>query len=73
VTASTSGAALVGNLLLADLPVAALGLVRCFTAGAVTASLAIEVLPKAFKKVEETTGIAVALGVVVAVGLNQLG
>lgn len=68
-----SGAALVGNLALAGVPETALGLIRCVAGGAVTASLATEVFPKAFKEEKYTTGIATALGVVLAIALEHLG
>ena len=68
-----SAAALAGNLLLAGVPQAALGLVRCVAGGAVVASLATEVFPKAFKEDRYTSGIATALGVILAIGLDQLG
>ncbi len=68
-----SAAALAGNLLLAGVPEVALGLIRCVAGGAVIASLATEVFPKAFKEAKYSTGIAAALGVVLAVGLDQLG
>ncbi len=68
-----SAAALAGNLLLAGVPDPALGLIRCFAGGAVVASLATEVFPKAFKEDSYATGIATALGLVLAVGLGQLG
>ena len=68
-----SAAALAGNLLLSGVPDPALGLIRCFAGGAVVASLAIEVFPKAFKEDSYATGIATALGLVLAVALGQLG
>ena len=68
-----SAAALAGNLLFAGVPDAALGLIRCVAGGAVAASLATEVFPKAFKEDSYTTGIATALGLVLAIGLDQLG
>ena len=68
-----SAAALAGNLLLTSVPDAALGLVRCVAGGAVAASLATEVFPKAFKEDSYATGIATALGLVLAIGLDQLG
>ena len=68
-----SAAALAGNLLLAGVPDAALGLVRCVAGGAVVASLASEVFPKAFKEDSYTTGIATAIGLVLAIALDQLG
>ncbi len=68
-----SVAALAGNLLLAGVPDTALGLIRSFAGGAVTASLATEVFPKAFKEDSYTTGVATALGLVLAIALDQLG
>ncbi len=68
-----SAAALAGNLLFAGVPDAALGLIRSVAGGAVAASLATEVFPKAFKEDSYATGIATALGLVLAVGLDQLG
>jgi ZIP family zinc transporter len=46
--------------------------IRCFAGGAVVASLAIEVFPKAFKEDKYWTGIATALGLVIAFYLNSL-
>jgi len=66
-----SAAALAGNLLFAGVPDAALGLIRCVAGGAFAASLATEVFPKAFKEDSYTTGIATALGLVLAIGLDQ--
>lgn len=68
-----SAAALAGNLLLSGVPDTALGLIRCFAGGAVVASLATEVFPKAFKEDSYMTGIATALGLVLAVALGELG
>jgi ZIP family zinc transporter len=39
----------------------------------VVASLATEVFPKAFKEESYLTGIATGLGLVLAIGLDQLG
>lgn len=66
-------AALPGNILLSGVPQAPLGLIRCLAGGAVAASLATEVFPKAFKEDSYTTGFATALGLVLAVALDQLG
>ncbi len=66
-------AALAGNLLLSGAPATALGLIRCVAGGAVVASLATEVFPKAFKQGRYTAGIATAIGLVLAVGLDKLG
>ena len=68
-----SAAALAGNLLLAGVPESALALIRCFAGGAVVGSLAIEVFPKAFKESGFATGLAVALGLVLALSLSHLG
>ena len=68
-----SVAALVGNLALRDAGPAALGLIKCFAAGAVVASLSTEVFPKAFREARYETGIATALGLVLAIALDQLG
>lgn len=66
-------AALAGNLLLDSVSPSVLDYIRCFAAGAVIASLAIEVFPKAFKEDNYWAGIATAIGVILAVYLNTLG
>ncbi|MCH2488047.1 MAG: zinc transporter [Erythrobacter sp.] len=68
-----SAAAIAGNLLLAGVGEGTLAVIRCFAAGAVVASLATEVFPKAFKEDRYMTGIATALGVILAFGLSSLG
>lgn len=68
-----SAAALAGNLVLTGLPQEALNLIRCVAGGAVVASLATEVFPKAFKEESYLTGIATAIGLVLAIGLAHLG
>lgn len=68
-----SAAAIAGNLLLRGASPDALALIRSFAAGAVVASLATEVFPEAFGKGDEFAGIATAVGVVLALGLAQLG
>ncbi len=68
-----TAAAVAGNLLLSGVPDPALGLIRSFAGGAVVGSLAIEVFPKAFKESGYSTGLAVALGLVLALGLDRLG
>ncbi|MGB3828071.1 MAG: hypothetical protein WA962_04775 [Ornithinimicrobium sp.] len=68
-----SAAALAGNLLLAGAPDAALAWIKCFAAGAVVASLATEVFPKAFKDGSYLAGVWTALGLVLALGLHSLG
>ncbi|GAA1479142.1 divalent heavy-metal cations transporter [Nocardioides aestuarii] len=66
-------AALAGNLLLAGVPESALALVRSFAGGAVAASLATEVFPKAFREESYLAGLAATLGLVAAIALDQLG
>ncbi len=68
-----SVAALSGNLLLADAAPEVLGLLQSFAAGAVVASLATEVFPKAFREDSYTAGVATAVGLVLALGLDLLG
>lgn len=68
-----SVAALAGYLLLDTTSEAVLGAVRCFAAGAVVASLATEVFPKAFKEDSFATGYATAIGLVLALVLGELG
>lgn len=50
-----------------------LDLIRCFAGGALVSSLAIEVFPKAFKEDKYWTGLATAIGLVLAFYLNTLG
>lgn len=66
-------AALAGNLLLGGASDSTLGLIRSFAGGAVVGSLAIEVFPKAFKESGYSTGVAVALGLLLALFLDSLG
>jgi len=68
-----SAAALAGNLLLEGASPDLLAVVRCFAAGAVVASLATEVFPKAFKEDSYVAGVATAVGLIVALLLGQLG
>lgn len=65
-------AALVGNIALAGAHVDILAAIRCVAAGAVVASLATEVFPKAFKEDHHIAGIATALGLIIAVLLESL-
>lgn len=67
-----AAAAIVGNFALRDVGEGWLAAVRCFAAGAVTASLATEVFPKAFDEERFGTGLAIATGLIVALGLSQL-
>lgn len=68
-----SVAAIAGNLLLSGVGEGTLAVIRCFAAGAVVASLATEVFPKAFKEDHYMAGIATALGVILAFVLGSLG
>ena len=68
-----SASALLGHFLLADLPTKYLNYIKCFAGGAVAASLALEVFPKAFKEDKYWTGLATAIGLVLALYLNTLG
>lgn len=65
-------AALVGNLALAGANVHILAAIRCVAAGAVVASLAIEVFPKAYQEDHHLAGVATALGLIVAILLESL-
>jgi len=66
-------AAIAGNLLLAGASEHLLAVIRCIAAGAVVASLATEVFPKAYKEDSHWAGIATALGVVLAFLLGHAG
>lgn len=68
-----TAAALAGHFLLGGVSESTLGLIRGFAGGAVIGSLAIEVFPKAFKEAGYSTGLAVALGLVMALYLDTLG
>ena len=68
-----TGAAVAGNLLLSGVPDVALALIRSFAGGAVVASLATEVFPKAYQEDSYLAGMATALGVVIALALGRLG
>lgn len=65
-------AALAGYFLLTDAPPAALGLIQAFAGGAVVASLATAVFPKAFKDDSYASGMASAIGVLIALSLDRL-
>ncbi|SIO09635.1 ZIP family metal transporter [Vannielia litorea] len=67
-----AAAALIGNLALADAGDEVLALIRGFAAGAVTASLATEVFPQAYREERMGTGIAVTLGLLAAFALSTL-
>ena len=67
-----SAAAVVGNVALAGAGDETLAVIRCFAAGAVVASLAMEVFPKAFREDRHWAGVATALGVILAFALGSL-
>ncbi|WP_407495170.1 ZIP family metal transporter [Pseudooceanicola sp. MF1-13] len=67
-----AAAAVIGNLALQGVGQGPLAAIRAFAAGAVTASLATEVFPQAYKEDHKTTGIAVAIGLLTAFALTQL-
>ncbi|MGP5514207.1 ZIP family metal transporter [Psychrobacter alimentarius] len=66
-------AAILGKMLLADVDKSILSAINCFAAGAVIASLATEVFPTAFKRDNHWAGISAAIGLIMALGLSQLG
>lgn len=66
-------AALAGNILLAGVSKEALALIRCMAGGAIVASLATEVFPKAFNEDSYWAGLATAVGLVLAFSLAELG
>ena len=68
-----AGAAVIGNLALQDVSEGTLSAIRAFAAGAVTASLATEVFPQAYREDHQPTGIAVTLGLLIAFALTRLG
>lgn len=65
-------AAVVGYFLLQDAPASLLAAVRSFAGGAVVASLAIEVFPKAYREDHQFARTATPLGVVTALALGHL-
>ncbi len=67
-----AAAAFIGYTALSDAPQWTLALIRGFAAGAVVASLATEVFPKAFRDDHYQAGIAVTIGLMLAVSLNTL-
>lgn len=68
-----SVAAIAGKMLLSGVPKSILSWIDCFAAGAVIASLATEIFPQAFKEGNHWAGISTAIGLILALGLNQLG
>lgn len=67
-----SVAAIIGNVVLDGVSEHWLAAIRCFAAGAVVASLATEVFPKAYREDHHLAGLATALGVMLAFGLGSL-
>ncbi|MDO8105599.1 hypothetical protein Q6348_00115 [Isoptericola sp. b441] len=68
-----SAAALAGRIGLEDVGSTPLSAIRCFAAGAVVASLATEVFPKAYREDATWAGAATAAGLVLAVALSAIG
>lgn len=66
-------AAILGKMLLKDVDDEILSAINCFAAGAVIASLATEVFPNAFKNSNHWAGISTTVGLLLALGLSQLG
>ena len=72
-TVLLAAAAMLGYFTLEGVHPNLLAAIRCIAAGAVVASLATEVFPKAFKEDHHLAGVATALGLMVAVLLESLG
>jgi len=68
-----SAAAIAGNLLLGGIDKTYLAALRCVAAGAVIASLATAVFPKAYREGSYSAGIATAIGLLLALALGELG
>ncbi|WP_350136969.1 zinc transporter [Parasphingopyxis sp.] len=68
-----SAAAIIGNVALEGASDELLAITRCFAAGAVVASLATEVFPKAFQEDHHLSGLATVLGLVLAYALASIG
>ena len=71
-TVLLAGAALLGYFTLEGVHPNVLAAIRCTAAGAVVASLATEVFPKAFKEDHHLAGVATALGLMIAIWLESL-
>ena len=67
-----SAAAIGGNILLENANEDTLAILRCVAAGAVIASLATEVFPKAYKEDTHWAGVATAFGAILAFMLGSL-
>lgn len=68
-----SAAAIIGNQFFIDAAPSVLAHINCFAAGAVVASLALEVFPTAFKDDRHWAGVAVAIGFIAAYGISTIG
>jgi len=68
-----AAAALIGYFSLETVDPDTLSIIRAYAAGTVIASLAAEVFPDAYKQSRHMTGIAVTIGLILAICLNQLG
>ncbi|MBO1530364.1 zinc transporter [Psychrobacter sp. F1192] len=66
-------AAILGKVLLKNIDEEIISAINCFAAGAVIASLATEVFPTAYKRSNHWAGISTTIGLLLALGLNQLG
>lgn len=73
VAALLAGSAMAGRWLLADVDAAAISVIEAFSAGAILASLSTKVFPKAGRPDPHAAGVAIAVGLVVALALGQLG
>ena len=71
-TVLLAGAALLGYFTLEGVHPNVLAAIRCTAAGAVVASLATDVFPKAFKEDHHLAGVATALGLMIAIWLESL-
>ncbi|WP_017930509.1 ZIP family metal transporter [Robiginitomaculum antarcticum] len=65
-------AAVLGNLAFAHVQDVTLSYIQAFTAGTVIASLATEIFPSAYKNTRHMAGIAVTLGLVLAICLQEI-
>ena len=65
--------ALAGRYLLANVSKEYLNYIKCFAGGAIVASLALEVFPKAFKDDRYWVGLASSIGLIIALYLYTLG
>ena len=72
-TVLLAGATLLGNFTLEGADPNLLAAIRCTAAGAVVASLATEVFPKAYKEDRHLAGVATALGLMIAIWLESFG